>query len=251
MPPKSFNVVEVFFSIIRSLYKNNNDGLTLSHLCKIIGIEPSQAEPLLDRLENSDWIQKDTETGMYQMGMRLLYFADSERLNLELVRQLSPVLQQLSKKCGQTVEMNVLESTNAVCIYKVEPNHAIRIASKIGRQSPLHAGASGKILLAYAHETIRRQVLSNPMKKYSPNTITDVPLMLDEIAKIRRLGYAESIEELDPGAAAISAPILNSKDGILAEISIIGTRFSHFEQRDFWIEELLNTTKIISINLEP
>ena len=248
MPPKSFNVIEVFFSIIKSLYDSGDEGLTINGICDVINMTPSQANPLLERLEENDWVQKDVGTGIYRIGMHMLYFADSERLNIELVRQLAPVLSQLSERCGQTVEMNVIESVNAVCIYKVEQNNAIRIASRIGRQSPLHAGASSKILLAYASETLQKQVLTSPMIKFTPNTITDVSLMLNEFDKIKKLGYAESIEELDHGAAAVAVPILNGRNGILAEISIIGTKFSYNEQRDFWINELLKTKSLIHID---
>lgn len=83
------------------------------------------------------------------------------------------------------------------------------------------------------------------MEKYSPHTITDPSKMLQELSRIRALGYATSIEEYDPGAAAVSAPILNNKRDIIAEISVIGTRFSYEQEHRFWLRELVEAISTI------
>lgn len=247
MPPKPFDIVNIFYTVIDQLCTHSQ--MSLEELCNYTYTTSDQLKPFLDQLEQYDWINKiyQNKCLYYVIGTRFLHFSVRERLNIELIHQTEPILYKLSHICGQTIEMNILENTYAVCINKVTPDNAIRIASRVGRQSPLYAGASGKVLLAYAPCIIQNRILNLPMKAHTPFTIISPERMRQEIITIKSKGYAESVEELDHGAAAIAMPILNKLNDIVAGISIIGTRFDYLAHRDFWLENLRTTIKNIII----
>lgn len=246
MAYKRYSAVDVFFNLLCYLYNNEEKGVSEADLCKAFDMSLEDLMPVLECLEANNWVSVDPDLN-YHIGKKMLYFADLERLNTELIRQIKAPLLRLSETCHQTVEVNVIESTNIICIYKIEPNNAVRISSKIGRQGPLYAGASGKTLLAYASASLQDLVLNTSLTPFTSKTLTDKDELLRELNEIKTRGYAESIEELDPGAACIAVPVLNGKGNILAEVSIIGTKFDYEKHRDFWLAELISTVHDLPI----
>jgi DNA-binding IclR family transcriptional regulator len=45
---------------------------------------------------------------------------------------------------------------------------------------------------------------------------------LEQLDEARALGYATSVEEREPGAAAVAAPILNSAHRLVASLAVSG-----------------------------
>jgi DNA-binding IclR family transcriptional regulator len=80
------------------------------------------------------------------------------------------------------------------------------------RRGPLHRGASAKILAAHLEPGERRRLLD----------AVGAPGLQDELDQIRRDGYAVTVQELDEGAAAVAAPILDRRGRLVAGLSIAG-----------------------------
>lgn len=193
-----------------------------------------QIEAVLEKLKERGWLRYNPTTGKYQYGMRMLPFTREETLRLELVRQYTPVMKQLSEDCRQSVMLNVLDSMHSVCIHKIEPRNAIHIDARVGKDSPLHAGSSSRVLLAYAPEAVRNAVLSSQLERYTPFTIMSPEKLSESLFEIRRTGYASSSEERDPGAGAVSCAILDDSNNLLGCLSIIGTRFAYEKEGALW-----------------
>lgn len=242
MPSKTYDIVSIFRTIIGLLSDKNHSAITLEELSIACNITKKSLLPILNSLEKKGWINEDHNTNTYSIGMKLLFFSRKNKLDLELVRQLAPAMDHLSKECNQTVELNILDGLSCVCLHKVEPEKSICIASRVGRQGPLHAGATGKVLLAFAKDSVKDAVLASPLTRYSENTITDLQLLVAELSCIKRQRFAQSVEELDPGAGAVAVPLLNDNGNLIAGISIIGTKFNYYLEKKFWLEKLVETT---------
>ena len=63
------------------------------------------------------------------------------------------------------------------------------------------------------------------------------------MGKILKNRYSTSIEELDPGAAAVAVPILDTHGQLVAGISIAGPRFEFEDMERTWAEEMLRVTQ--------
>ncbi|MNJ64203.1 Transcriptional regulator KdgR [compost metagenome] len=88
----------------------------------------------------------------------------------------------------------------------------------VGARLPLYVGASSKVLVAYADESILQAVLNSP----DWPAVVDKSLYVSQLQDIRQLGYATSYEEREPGAAAVSAPIFDRNGKIAAALSVSG-----------------------------
>jgi len=100
----------------------------------------------------------------------------------------------------------------------VQSNQAVRRVAPVGARLPLYVGASSKVLLAWSDEETLRLVLDDPDW---PDAV-DKQAFLEQLNAIRESGYATSFEEREPGAAAVSAPILDRSGRLLAALSVSG-----------------------------
>ncbi len=93
---------------------------------------------------------------------------------------------------------------------------------EIGTQRAAHAGAAAKVLLAYLPEAeVMEIVREKGLPRLCTNTITDVDELMKELARIRERGYADSLEETDPGAWGVSTPIRDWRGKVIAAIGLL------------------------------
>ena len=93
-----------------------------------------------------------------------------------------------------------------------------------------HALALGKIVLALAPpEVVARYVASPGLQRFTAHTITDPEALGDELAAIRRRGFAVEREEFDEDFCCIAAPVRDRRRRFLGVIGISMTRraFDH------------------------
>lgn len=242
------NDIIIMSKIIKLIHRQHME-MTSQQIANQCGTGESIILPILTKLTNRGWLHYDPVLKLYKHGLSLLIFTNEERLRGELIRQCGHIMKRLSIECNQTVMLNVIDGFSAICIHKIEPKNAVHIAARVGRESPLHAGSSGRVLLAYAPEAIMKTVLSRPLPQITPLTITSKEALCKSLSEIRSIGYCYSVEEVDPGAAAISSPILDNSDNIIASLSVIGTRFAYEKERSSWKEMLLKAIKEIRNSL--
>lgn len=239
--------VETLLEIMEALHSHEEE-LSIRTIAECCSASKSTVHRLLQALHEKGWIWQNSDSKSYRIGLRFLIFANEWRLQLELLKQMDAPMHALVDQCGQTAILNILDGTQGICVHKVEAKSPIRLASNVGHISPLHAGASGKVLLAYAPDEVRELVLNDVEREaFTPKTLLSREALLQEIALIRKNGYATSVEEIDPGAAAISVPLLGPTGQLIAGLTIAGVRFSFEKNMDKWIGLLLRTISQISM----
>ncbi|HBH02693.1 MAG: hypothetical protein A2W08_09760 [Candidatus Rokubacteria bacterium RBG_16_73_20] len=102
----------------------------------------------------------------------------------------------------------------------------IKHAMEPGSVFPLHAGASGKAILAFLPDAERaRLVRARLLRRFAPGTITEAQALEAELARIRRAGWAWSKEELAPGAWALAVPIHDAPGTCVGSLGVAGPVF--------------------------
>jgi DNA-binding IclR family transcriptional regulator len=88
-----------------------------------------------------------------------------------------------------------------------------------------HALALGKIVLALARpEVVARYVASPGLRRFTAHTITDPAALGDELAAVRRRGFAIEREEFDEDFCCIAAPVRGPRRQFLGVIGVSMTR---------------------------
>jgi DNA-binding IclR family transcriptional regulator len=197
------------------------DGLGVSDVALGVGVHKTTASRLLGTLAARGVVERDAATLRYRLGPGVIALAGAAMSRLPIVSQARRELEQLSAVTGETVNLAILDGRHVVYVDQVAPTDAVVMASWVGRRSPAHASSSGKVLLAFGEEGLRRSVLSQPLERLTRHTITDRKRLREVLEETRRRGYAWSAGELEEGLVTIAAPVL--ADGrATAAVSVSG-----------------------------
>lgn len=96
--------------------------------------------------------------------------------------------------------------------------------SSVYRVLPLHAGAAGRVALAYFEDADAERYLAGaPFPAYNENTLVSVEQLREDIRLTRERGYALSDEDVTLGVGAVGVPIVDNESGrVIASLSAGG-----------------------------
>lgn len=144
--------------------------------------------------------------GRFTIGPRLASRGVALPTRTELRRLSRPTLEELAERCGETALIAVRVADQGLCLDQVESRHPVRLVFTIGQRLPLYAGATTRVLLAFAPSSIVDQVISDAA------AVTDATPLGDDLrarlARTRQSGVATSRSELMSHAIAIAVPVL-------------------------------------------
>jgi len=149
------------------------------------------------------------EHGLYVLGLRVGTLAEAFRRQLAPPEHLAPIIRRISSETGETAYASGWWNGEIVTLTTSRGTNPVQ-ASEVphGTFGDAHARASGKLLLTFASEDSRSRYLSShPLMSRTQHTITSLPKLYDEFAKIRKQGYAVDSEEFSPGLRCIAVPI--------------------------------------------
>jgi len=221
---------------ILSLFSEETPILDTSSIAGRMRMSKSTAYKYVQTLESSGFLVRGENERYFQLGPRLIKLTSHVPNASALVDASSIIMRNLVEATNETALLATIMGDRAVCLSRVESNHNLKLTYEIGTTYPLHAGASALVLLAGLDDASRRGILSKlTLDGYTESTITAPKQLLQRIEQIRKDGYAVSIEELDKGAFAVSAPVFSTNGRILASLSLCGPvhRFDHNKEREY------------------
>jgi DNA-binding IclR family transcriptional regulator len=107
-----------------------------------------------------------------------------------LVDAARPVLERLRDETGESVQLYVRRGNQRLCVASLESPHGLRTIVAVGALLPLDVGSAGKVL------------------RLDPS--------------VKRLGWAQSVEEREKGVASVSAPVHDASGNVMAAVSVSG-----------------------------
>ncbi|GJM42800.1 MAG: IclR family transcriptional regulator [Ardenticatenaceae bacterium] len=211
-------------AILRSFTEAEPE-LGVSELSRRLGLHKSTVSRMIATLQGEGLIDQNLETGKYRLGIGLVSLAGVAlgRLNARAAAQ--PHLATLVDISQETVNVTVLDGRECVNIERAASPQPIQYIGWIGRRSPLHCTASGKLILAHMTPEERTAVLLTPLKQYTDKTITDNFQLTRQLNQICQQKYAIVHEEYETGFSSLAAPLYNHLGKLLATVSISGPAY--------------------------
>lgn len=192
---------------------------TLTDLATRTGLNISTCHHLLATLIQRGFVTKVAGRRLYALGARILYLGHA-CLQVDLPRRAQPYIEAINRATGETVHLAALQGDNIVTLAVREARHAVRVdTGKIGRMDAPHATSMGKAILAWLPEDEMQRILAHGMKRFTENTITEFPALLESLRIVRRNGYALEREEFLPGVLCIGAAIRDQAGTVIGGIS--------------------------------
>jgi DNA-binding IclR family transcriptional regulator len=219
----SSTAVERTLQILEAVAQREG-GMSNAEFSRKLKIPKSSASYILRTLEQHEYLRRDGEAGRYRLGMKVLTLSRAALSGVDVREVALPIMRHLVERIHITTHLAVLDRNEAVYVEKVETPGFIKMDTWIGRRMEVHSTAVGKALLAYLDPKHRDGILRHrALKKLTPHTITTIPRLLQDLERVRQLGYSVDDEENSLGARCVGAPIFNAEGGIEAAIASTGT----------------------------
>lgn len=195
--------------------------LGVSELARQLGMGKSSVHRILSTLAEQGFVVK-TPDDRYRLGLKLHALGQLVVNTLELRTVAHAPLERLRNDCGETVHVAVLEGADAMYVHRMEAQSTLQTFSRVGRRVPAHTTSSGKVLLAFGEPSAIDAVLATGLPRVGPRSITTERGLREVLAKIRRDGYAVSVEENQRGVVSIGAPVFGHDGACIAAVSMAG-----------------------------
>ncbi|MGP4039427.1 IclR family transcriptional regulator [Gracilibacillus sp. D59] len=218
----SVQSVERTFSILEILAEHPN-GLSITALSKEINLAKSTTHRLLRTLTARGYVQQDSQSGYYLLGIQCLVLASSLLNNMDIRTMAKDALHTLAKQSGEVVHLCIHDKNEVVYIDKVESDQTLRMYSQIGRRALMHCTGVGKALLSgFTVDQLDNLITEKGLPEFTETTITDKVELEKELMRIKERGYAIDEQEHETGIRCIAAPIYDHDGNVIAAISIAG-----------------------------
>lgn len=192
--------------------------LGLTEISRGTGLDKATTQRFLNTLVNADMICVDDGTRRYRHGPGIYNFWPSE------IRKLCrPHLQRLLNKVQETICLIVPRGKKRVCLDAIEPDRELRIVAPIGRQLPIHLGASGRIFMAFKPVEQAEAMLDDPdLMSLAFDNQPDKENYLEQLAAVRSCGYSHNVGEVAADTSTIAAPVFDELGNTAAAVVVRG-----------------------------
>jgi DNA-binding IclR family transcriptional regulator len=205
---------------ILDLLSSSKVGINVTEIAARLKLHKSTAYRLLSTLEYKNFVRKD-KNKKYRIGKRVIEIGHQALNNIDLRKEIRPLLQELGEITKETVHLGIIDDFKVFYIDKVETSHTIRMYSSIGKGGPLYCTGIGKALLAFSEpEYINQFFKQLDFVKYTDNTILNEKELKDELDKIKKRGYAVDDMEHEDNIRCVAAPIFDYRGKLIAAVSI-------------------------------
>lgn len=200
--------------------------LKISELSRLLCVSKNNVFRLLATLESHNFIEKNSKSGAYQLGLTSLKLGESCIKSRRLLQEARHSLEAVSRQSTETAFLAVLTSGGLVCGDVVETVLPVKVVTQIGTTLPLYSTAAGKAILACCSDEernalVRKEDLNTYVKKR--NICSSA--WMEEQENIRKKGFAVSIGAFETGANAVAAAIRNHASRVIGVISVAGPNF--------------------------
>lgn len=193
--------------------------LSLSELVAAAGLPKTTVHRLCQELVEWGLLER-VEAHRYRLGLVLWELGQRVPRQRALRDVALPHMERLLLDTGETVHCAILDGTEVLYIEKLTLLHGQPRPSRVAGRLPLHCTATGKALLAHAAPALVGQVLSSPLERRTPYTITAPGLLARQLEIIRRTGLAAECEETRLGYRSLAAAVFGPGNVLAGAVSL-------------------------------
>ncbi len=216
--------VEQASRVLLCLAQDQSFGLTLTDICKQVGIHKSKGYSILNTLLHFGFVQREPQGKTYALGTGLLFLCSHVLKNLDLHRAAEPFLQRLSTETNSTAFFAKIEGQYVYVIAKDEGHLDIGVSIRMGHRFPITWGAHGKAIAAFASGAERERILTQEkLYFFGDPSRFNADRLKTELAMCRKNGYAVDPGEMHTGIRAVAAPMFGPDTRLTGSLVVMGT----------------------------
>ena len=210
------------FAILEEVARHR-EGIGLAELSKLVGLHNSTTFHLAKTMVSLGYLRQEKDSKRYRIGRPLFALAASALDEIEMVNVATPILEELSRETSESSHFAVRMGDAVVVIARTSGPGAFQLTDRVGVVRPAHCTALGKIILASLRpDQLKRFLERIDMKPSTKKSITDIPVLLREIAEIKRSGVAFDDGEFNPEVRCVAVPVTDFTGQVIGALGISG-----------------------------
>ena len=207
---------------ILQLIKDNDDGLTIKGISKLMNIPVTSTFDIVHTLYEEKFLEYSKPgSKTLSIGIRAFEVGSSYRLHKNIIEIIHPYVEKLMHLSHATAFFAIVDNTEIIYLDKVEPEASIKTSAELGSRKNMYATGLGKaIMMYYPEEKVRKIFSSQKIVAFTEYTILNVEHFLSELEILRERGYAIDNRESDLNIFCIAHAVLDSYGNPVGSISI-------------------------------
>lgn len=190
---------------------------TLQQLIQKTGLPASTCQRLVQNMVREGFLDRDNDR--YRIGIGLVRWATPGTIGLDIVRLVRPILQRLRDETGETACLYIRDGSFRTVVAVAETRHVVMRPFRVGQVMPIHAGAPGKIFLAYDPEAWDA-LKDSTLTKFAPATPDSLEVLKPQVDTARMQGYYAAFGERHEDVGSISAPVFDHAGSLAGALGL-------------------------------
>jgi DNA-binding IclR family transcriptional regulator len=215
--------VEQASRIMLALAQAQSGKMTLTEICKAVGIHKSKGYSILNTLQHFAFVHRSPDKN-YQLAPGLLFLSAKVLSTMDYRESATPFLHRLSNKMNSTAFLGIISDGHLIVVAKNEGIQNIGVTIRLGHRFPLAWGAHGKAIMAFLSKAERKERMA-ALKPYFHGSPSDFEpgRVEQELAQSRRNGFAVDFGEMQVGVHAVAAPVFGPGEKLIGSLAVVGT----------------------------
>lgn len=213
--------LEIGIGVLKTFIGAASD-LSVTEVVAATGLKKSHVSKILSAYREAGFLVQDPMTRRYSVGIEAFELGAHYAARQPMAREALPLMRQLVDQCGHSATLSILHHDHVLHLMAVEGPLYIDGRWRVGSRLPIHATASGKVLVAWLDAEHRDSLLDAvKLDAITPLTITDPIPLKAQLSKVHASGLAVTRGESAPGLAAMAVPIFDGGDHVAAALGLV------------------------------
>jgi DNA-binding IclR family transcriptional regulator len=195
--------------------------VSVSEAAELSGLDRSGAQRMLYTLRVLGFLRQDEASRRYLLAARVLDLAHGF-LQADVLRRVAlPFLDDLARRCEETVNLTELAGSDVVYVARFPSRHVVSVDLAIGTRLPAWCTAPGRAILSRLPiDMCERLVPPDPLTHLTPRTARRRRDVLFRIRRAARDGFAINDQETFIGDISVAAPVLDRAGHAIGAVNI-------------------------------
>ena len=206
---------------VLSLFSERRTSLMLKQICEATAMPMPTAFRIIATLEEDGYLERQPD-GSYRPSVAVLSLGYAALSGLDLVDHARPLLQELARQTGETVNLGQLVGDRVLYLVRIRNSDLVTANIQVGSTLPAAHTSMGKVLLSELDPIDVKQRLDphSFTDGTGPNAVRTIEDLEKGFVTIRRQGYAVQDQEVAHGLRSIACPIRDRDGGIVAGANV-------------------------------
>ncbi len=208
---------------ILSIFSPAQPRMGVTEISEKLKLSKPTVHGIIKTLADRGFIYRDPETRKYSLGLKVYELGTLLFSTLKINQVGAVPAHRLAESVNHMTRLAIWDDSSILITLNIQPGSQNPNLQQVCHRVPAYCSASGKSILASMPQASLDDYLKNiEFEKFTSQTINTVDSLLQDLEKIRTLGYAYDNGEYMSDLSCISNAVFDRTGNPVASISVSG-----------------------------